>query len=266
MIIYLYVKQHTVSGLKYFGRTIRKDPFKYKGSGTYWVNHYKKYGSNNIKTLEIWGFDSQKLCSEFALKFSKENNIVESEEWANQISENGESFFSGLKFSDNHKDKISESNKGKTVSLETRNKISKAMKGKMVGENNPFFSKTYEDFGKKHPKGMLGKHHSEETKSILSKTFKNKSYEEIYGEEKAKKQKEKLSKSLKGKSKKTKGMTYEQIYGEEKAKEQKRIRTEKVKGRKLTIKNPPKNILCQHCNKEFNPGNYKRHINRLTTK
>jgi hypothetical protein len=43
MIIYLYVKQQPVSGLKYFGRTIRKDPFKYKGSGTYWVNHYKKY-------------------------------------------------------------------------------------------------------------------------------------------------------------------------------------------------------------------------------
>ena len=123
MIIYLYVKQQPVSGLKYFGRTIRKDPFKYKGSGTYWVNHYKKYGSNSIKTLEIWGFDSQELCSEFALKFSEENNIVESEEWANQIPENGESHFSGLKFTDDHKNKISKSNMGKKKSLETRDKI-----------------------------------------------------------------------------------------------------------------------------------------------
>ena len=33
---YLYVKQHNKTGLKYFGKTTKKDPLKYKGSGLYW--------------------------------------------------------------------------------------------------------------------------------------------------------------------------------------------------------------------------------------
>ena len=91
MIIYLYVKQHIITGLKYFGKTLN-NPFKYPGSGTYWKNHCKKHGKKYIKTIEIWGFDDQKLCTQFALKFSKQNNIVESEEWANLIPEDGIGF------------------------------------------------------------------------------------------------------------------------------------------------------------------------------
>jgi hypothetical protein len=60
MIIYLYVKQHSITDLKYFGRTVR-NPFKYPGSGTYWSNHFKKHGKEHIKTLEVWGFDDQEL-------------------------------------------------------------------------------------------------------------------------------------------------------------------------------------------------------------
>ena len=89
MIIYLYVKQHSVTGLKYFGYTKNKNPFKYSGSGIRWQKHYKKHGKEHIKTLEIWGFDNQELCTEFALKFSREHNIVESKQWANQIPEKG---------------------------------------------------------------------------------------------------------------------------------------------------------------------------------
>jgi len=85
---YLYVKQHLVTGLKYFGKT-NKNPFRYFGSGTYWTRHIKKYGKEHIRTLEIWGFDNPSLCNEFASKFSEENNIVESAEWANLCPENG---------------------------------------------------------------------------------------------------------------------------------------------------------------------------------
>ena len=89
MTIYLYIKQHSVTGLKYFGKTISKNPFKYLGSGKRWVPHIKKHGVDQVKTLEIWGFDNQEMCTEFALKFSKDNNIVESKEWANLMEENG---------------------------------------------------------------------------------------------------------------------------------------------------------------------------------
>jgi hypothetical protein len=87
MTIYLYVKQHTLTGLKYFGMTRHRNPFKYKGSGLYWHRHLKKHG-NFVKTIEVWGFDDQELCTEFALKYSKQNNIVESAEWANMKPEN----------------------------------------------------------------------------------------------------------------------------------------------------------------------------------
>lgn len=93
-MIYLYIKQHSLTGLKYFGKTTRKDPFKYEGSGIKWSNHINKHGKEHIQTLEIWGFDNQDLCTEFALKFSKDNNIVEEKingkkTWANLIDENG---------------------------------------------------------------------------------------------------------------------------------------------------------------------------------
>ena len=43
MTIYLYHKHCSHCGLKYFGRTIRPNPYKYLGSGRKWKAHIKKY-------------------------------------------------------------------------------------------------------------------------------------------------------------------------------------------------------------------------------
>jgi hypothetical protein len=118
MTIYLYVKQHSVTGVKYFGKTEKVDPYKYRGSGTYWANHIKKHG-NFIETVDLWGFDDQEICTEFALTFSKNNGIVESKEWANLMPENGLDGGSA---------------KGRTRSAETRTRMSLALKGKMLSE------------------------------------------------------------------------------------------------------------------------------------
>lgn len=87
MIIYLYVKQHSITNLKYFGVTKKKDPFKYMGSGTYWNRHISKHGKDQVKTLEVWGFDDPDLCRDFALRFSRDNDIVTSDDWANLVIE-----------------------------------------------------------------------------------------------------------------------------------------------------------------------------------
>ena len=87
-MIYLYIKQHTITGLKYFGKTERKDPYVYSGSGKYWKRHLKMYGKQ-ISTLQVWEFDNIEECEVFALNFSKKNNIIESAEWANLKYENG---------------------------------------------------------------------------------------------------------------------------------------------------------------------------------
>jgi hypothetical protein len=86
--MYLYVKQHNVTGLKYFGMTSTKDPYVYVGSGTHWRRHLKVHGKD-IVTLEVWQFDNQDDCEKFALEFSEKNNIVESKDWANLRPENG---------------------------------------------------------------------------------------------------------------------------------------------------------------------------------
>lgn len=88
MTIYLYIKVHTKTGLKYFGKTTR-NVNRYHGSGKHWQRHIKQHGSEYVKTLRVWEFKSINECTSFALKFSKDNKIVESKHWANLIEENG---------------------------------------------------------------------------------------------------------------------------------------------------------------------------------
>ena len=79
---YLYVKTHNTTGLKYFGKTCKKDPYKYKGSGTRWNNHLGIHG-NNCTTEIIGLFTDREECLRAALEFSVQNDIVVSPEWAN---------------------------------------------------------------------------------------------------------------------------------------------------------------------------------------
>lgn len=85
---YLYIKRHSVTGLKYFGKTIR-DPLKYNGSGLHWSPHIKKHGVEHVETLWHKLFTNQEDCTEFALFFSQEMNIVKSDKWANLTPEDG---------------------------------------------------------------------------------------------------------------------------------------------------------------------------------
>ena len=85
---YLYIKQHFITGLKYFGKTT-KDPYKYNGSGKRWTRHIKKHGKEHIVTLWVSEPYTDTSITEFALKFSIDNDIVNSKEWANLIPENG---------------------------------------------------------------------------------------------------------------------------------------------------------------------------------
>lgn len=86
-MIFLYVKQHALTKLKYFGKT-SSNPLTYRGSGTYWKRHLKQHG-NEVDTLQVWEFSDQSACTQFALQFSEQNDIVNSDRWANLIEENG---------------------------------------------------------------------------------------------------------------------------------------------------------------------------------
>ena len=88
----LYIATHNQTGLKYFGKTIRffteiDLQNYYHGSGIYWNYHLNKHGDD--VTMIMYGIYSLLEVKEIALKFSEENNIVESDIWANLVEENG---------------------------------------------------------------------------------------------------------------------------------------------------------------------------------
>lgn len=146
MTIYLYVKTHNKTGLKYLGQTIKKDPHKYTGSGVYWLNHLRKHGFDykteilkecvDLVEVEKWG-----------LYYSELWKVDTSNEWANLVPEAGHAVA-------NH------------------------------GERNGMY-------GKKRPRWLVDKM----VKASTEKS-RNKTYEEIYGEEEAKRLKEIRSKNF----------------------------------------------------------------------
>jgi len=88
------IKKHKITGLKYLCKTTGKDPIKYLGSGTYWKRHLKEHGTE-VETVWCQLFENKDQIYQFAINFSKENNIVNARNtdgeriWANLIEENG---------------------------------------------------------------------------------------------------------------------------------------------------------------------------------
>lgn len=85
--IYLYLKTHNKTGMKYLGKTI-KDPYLYKGSGTQWKNHLKKHGEDVTTEVLLETSDAGEL-KKVGIEYSEKWKIVESEEFANMIPEYG---------------------------------------------------------------------------------------------------------------------------------------------------------------------------------
>lgn len=86
----LYVKRHRLTGMRYFGKTVREDIYEYAGSGTYWTRHINKHGIDHTVTdwVSDWFYDVEEI-KDFALSFSELFDIVESDEWANKKPEDG---------------------------------------------------------------------------------------------------------------------------------------------------------------------------------
>jgi hypothetical protein len=88
MTIYLYIKIHNQTNLKYLGKT-KQNPHTYKGSGKRWKNHLRKHG-NDVSTYVIKEFSSNEELKVYSEQLSKQLNVVESNEWANLMLESGD--------------------------------------------------------------------------------------------------------------------------------------------------------------------------------
>ena len=165
MIIYLYEKQHKITGLKYFGKTI-KDPYKYFGSGKYWMKHIKKYGSEHIATLNVWTFEDQEECTAFALKFSLDNNIVESNDWANLKAE--DALTGGGNFSESSKRLVGKASKEIWASYskeERERRIQKSRKPRTVPRSDVHRKKLSD--ANKGKQTWMGRTHSRASKEKM---------------------------------------------------------------------------------------------------
>ena len=143
-MFYLMIKTHNKTGLKYLCKCSNRDPHKYKGSGVYWKRHLKEHGSD-IMTEVVFQTEDLNEFNAVCLKYSKDLNVKSSDEWANLIEENGLDggtthnnpyWLKGFKHSEDAKRRIGESAReralGRTLSDETKLKISDALKGQEV--------------------------------------------------------------------------------------------------------------------------------------
>ena len=160
----LYILQHSVTKLKYFGKTTQ-DIRKYKGSGVYWTDHIKKHGKKHVVTRYVSKpYTDSDTISKRALVFSIRHNIAESKDWGNIKPENGldgGGTMKGKTHSAETKQKISDANKGKTRSAETKQKMAAAH----IGKPSP---------KKGIPSGRKGKPHSAEHRQKISDAKKGK--------------------------------------------------------------------------------------------
>lgn len=74
----------------YFGKSWKENLKSYTGSGVVWDSFVKKYGKDNVEHIwESHWYDDPLEIQHVAIRFSLENNIVESPTWANSKIENG---------------------------------------------------------------------------------------------------------------------------------------------------------------------------------
>lgn len=157
MIIYLYVKTHSITGLKYLGKTTAKDPHKYTGSGVYWKNHLKVHGKCYTTEVikECYSSDEVKVWGQY---FSELWEVVTAKDqngkklWANEKPELGDGgSIKGHTKSESTKEKYRNKNwtdRAKSNRLENCYKNAAKKKGTKNPEHGKTIFKNYVDKNK----------------------------------------------------------------------------------------------------------------------
>lgn len=157
---YIYITTNLINGKKYIGQHKSKVfTENYKGSGYALWNAISKYGWNNFKVELIEECDSQEELNEREYYWTQYYDAVNSRDFYNLREGGNQPGFSEetrRKMRDNHTD--------------------------ISGSNHPRYNKGYLVSGENNP--MYGKHHSEKSKCMMSKTrkenYSNGMYEHLH--------------------------------------------------------------------------------------
>lgn len=164
-MIYLYIKTHRITGLKYLGKTSSKDPYSYPGSGKRWRSHLDKYGYY-FDTEILLESNNPAEIKEAGLRYSNMWNIVEEISWANLKPESGDG--GPFVHTEEAKEKISKASKGKSNKYkgmtyeEIQKDPAKAKERKenhknWMTENNPYRGKQHSEDSKEKMKESASK-------------------------------------------------------------------------------------------------------------
>ena len=169
---YLYIKRHSLTEKCYFGKTIRKDPVKYPGSGKLWARHIKAHGKEFVETLWFKLFTDKEELVKIATLFSEQQDIVKSDLWLNLKLETGIDGGAtlGNKNGVGNRNAVGcTKNRGKKRTEESKLKMSRAM----MGNTNGLHSKrrtgmtNSPELRMKISQGSKGHKLSEETKAKM---------------------------------------------------------------------------------------------------
>lgn len=194
MTIYLYIKTHKITGLKYLGQT-KNNPYRYNGSGTDWKLHLEKYGDEHYTDI-LMECQSKEELSNWGRYYSKYYNILNAQDdygnriWANRIPETGGGGGShtpetrakisaaARNPSDETRAKLSEARKGRIITPETRVKLSEAARN-LSPDNRAKKSKAARNLSDetraKMSEARRGRAHSPATRDKIRAAAKNRS-------------------------------------------------------------------------------------------
>ena len=91
MALFLLIKEHNITGLKYLCKKSARSFSEceiYTGSGVYWKRHLKEHG-NDVNTTLLYSTDNKEDFTKVAQEYSKKYNVTQSKEWANLCDEEG---------------------------------------------------------------------------------------------------------------------------------------------------------------------------------
>lgn len=245
MTIYLYVKTHKKTGLKYLGKTSARNPHTYPGSGFYWKKHLNAHGYD-YDTEILKECQTNEEIAEWGLYYSKLWDVVASNEWANLTEESGSGGNNGVIWTEEMRQKASKRNKGQ-ISLNKGKTYEELYGPEKAKEKIEKFRETYRIKAEAKPKKEKPK------KGSYGVERTGLTYEEIFGEEKSKKIKEKHKTNMLGEKNPRYGKPGTFLgkkHSEEALAKMRKPTGPHVKKRQI--------LTCPHCGKESDSSNATR--------